>query len=364
MSFCLRLAPTLRCAAALLLLSHDASAQLGGPCFSDLECEEGFVCSVNPASDAGSSVAVEDTVAADAAPPELPALPEVDLGGNCVPDLAPCTDDADCEDGYHCELHGTGSNTRSCEESGTCNASEAGEGAWLCAPNELSCEVDSDCPEPAVCSEGECFYELNSCALDSDCEPRYVCSASTNEGSCESDADDGSEECADDLIHMCFPPPVECESDSDCDGWICHAVPQSGNPPIGWEALDKACMPPGLVALIEDRIEARGDVVGDTNGDRATTAPSGAPADTAERDAGVRSNDSDGKPSTEPDEAQEEVQGDDEAADENADENGADDPAEGCNVAAGNASKATWLPVLFAMALLRSRRTTRRRTQR
>lgn len=367
MSIRLRLDLTLRCAVAVLLLNQGASAKLGGPCFSDAECDEGFVCSANPASDAGSSVAVDDTapaeddtVAADAAPPELPELPEVDLGGNCVPDLEPCTDDADCEAGYHCELHGTGINTRSCEESGTCNASEAGEGAWLCAPDELSCDVDSDCPEAAACSEGECFFELTSCEVDSDCDGRFVCTMSKDESDCWAVGEEGNEEECD-RVYTCFPPPVACETDADCDGWICFDVPQSGNPPVGWEDLDKACMPPGLAAAIDGRIEVRGDAIGDTSGDGASAAPSRAPVDNAERDAAVGSNDSDGKPSTEPDAAEEEAEGDGETS---KDDTSSDESEEGCNVATLRTNGASWLPALLAMAMLRSRRAARRTAQR
>lgn len=53
---------------------------------------------------------------------------------------------------------------------------------------------------------------------------------------------------------ICFPEVEPCSDDSDCAGdWTCEEIPDGG--PDSWGGVAKACLPPGLVAVLDGRIQ-------------------------------------------------------------------------------------------------------------
>jgi MYXO-CTERM domain-containing protein len=252
-------------------------------------------------------------------------------------------------------------------------------GGMYCTPQQL-CESNSDCPEAAVCTDGECTFKLNSCKVNAECDPRFVCTPQETKVRCDpgdilppvydagvlvSKGGDQVLDCEEqpEPLGMCFPAPQSCEDDAECDGWVCYELPQDGNPPPGFEELVTACMPAGLIAAIEGRIAVGGDLASGGDGTSDSEA-SGAQGGKGEHfgegfDAGVRGDDSPpdaaaGQLGNARDEGS--ASGDDVATGTDDAEGESTEDDGGCGVAGAPTRAAPWGLALFGATLLLRRR--------
>lgn len=95
-----------------------------------------------------------------------------------------CTSDADCEEGYGCEMNS--SSMADCPPGVPCDAIEPVSGG-MCEPEPFTCDTDADCPTPALCNDrGECVFHFEVCEIDTECGAGYVCTQIAS-GSCSVD---------------------------------------------------------------------------------------------------------------------------------------------------------------------------------
>ncbi len=243
-----------------------------------------------------------------------------------------CVSDDDCEEGYACELDVD--DAPECPPNADCEPVASEPSGW-CAPARLECDSDSDCPSPATCEveDRECVYVVEPCEVDADCDENYACLAGGSSGSCSSgsdsassdpdaegsssvdtssgEADTGSEDiksdgvsaqeptpdeassdldpgapgpvqepervdgadetCEVETVNYCFPKVFPCDTDADCmDDWTCEEVPEGG--PDEWADVERACLPPVIVAVIEERIDVDADGIGRSESSQDTSA--------------------------------------------------------------------------------------------
>jgi hypothetical protein len=218
-----------------------------------------------------------------------------------------CLRDADCPDGYGCDLPPTAGTCDS--SSGTCSDAKIAPSPGQCEPKPLLCTADSDCPkgltcdlrssndcsvaappsgsaggaapaEPATCedlpSEGECVHALTPCTEDSECSGGEVCTplgttsdCSASAGSatcapgaqCDPPAAPPEEQCTETQRFYCFPPPKGCSASEPCaSGTRCVQLPDdaSDHPPPGWEGLTALCLPEDWALVLEGRVHIEG----------------------------------------------------------------------------------------------------------
>jgi hypothetical protein len=222
-----------------------------------------------------------------------------------------CVRDADCPDGYGCDVPPTAG---ACDSSsGTCDDARIAPSPGQCEPKPLLCKVDSDCPAGLTCDvrsatecavapaappngsagqsagaapaepacqqlppEGECVHELTPCTKDSECNGGEVCTplGTTSECSgsaatptcapgaqCEAPAAPPEEQCTETQRFFCFPPPKGCSASDPCaSGTRCVQLPEdaSDHPPPGWEGISALCLPEDWALVLEGRVEVEG----------------------------------------------------------------------------------------------------------
>ena len=213
----------------------------------------------------------------------------------CVPDVATCTSDCDCDPSLAC-------NEGVCQRMGRIN---------LC---ERRCETDCDCPEELACGGGNCVVmdRMNmcgheGCTSDDQChdgdycnidysQPVCACAGcpcSIPHGTCEpkeivacdGDADCGEGEvcgCGQDpncpmcdvCFFQCMPKPDDgsCDTDTDCgSGQQCtFYYPPCAQPPEGSE-IPPACNPIGVCEDLGCRVQGCSDQVCSDAADVITT---------------------------------------------------------------------------------------------
>ena len=237
-----------------------------------------------------------------------------------------CTSDADCGEGYYCSTDDV-SLPVSCVDSENCPEPEVGPGVCELAP--LTCTSDADCPSPLFCVEHQteepctvalgdttpcepvvettklCTYVIADCSSNADCAAGYECAAMPGSTTCTSEgaACPVGEECppptevceTDPDWNMCFPARAPCATDADCaDDWVCYDFGEEGTLPPWWESDGNflACMPPGIVAVIEGQAEFEDQGV--QSSAEADRVGSGSSADTPDVGTSKGSGDSGG----------------------------------------------------------------------
>lgn len=225
-----------------------------------------------------------------------------------------CLEDGDCAADEECQLDDVA--LPDCPPDQACEQPASDPMGW-CYPRPVTCQADADCPEPTLCGDdGECLYVFEPCENDAMCASRYACTDIGGGGGCDSSgssvddapptlsgdgdpgavssdgapplasagSDAGAASAATDLAatppplqeppecqppepHLaCFPNVEPCSEDSDCAGdWLCTDIPEGG--PDGWADVSKACLPPGLVAVIDGRIQPEGSGQSDSSAD-------------------------------------------------------------------------------------------------
>lgn len=307
------------CFAGLLAVSSLAARAGAAECKADADCQEGDICirSVNP--ECPPEVECPDDGTSGSGRCERPCNVDDDCGAGqeCVPFAIDCTDeaecpptqgvceyrppkcqtDADCAEGFECRPEG-GSSDGSCGEAPCTTDAGTGddpggkplaEETLRCQPKPLECGSDEDCPAPLTCetydegtctkdsSGGEhcdenevrrCVWRPTECIQDADCDLRYECVEDASGGSVvggggEPDtgggSDPGSGDGARATERFCFPQFFPCEADAECDGdWTCTNLEAHAVEVPWWKGATHACLPPGVVAVVDGRATMSG----------------------------------------------------------------------------------------------------------
>ncbi len=243
-----------------------------------------------------------------------------------------CTSDADCSEGFVCGGTASSGERPACEDPEDCPEPEPDpnpEPLGSCVPAPLTCTTDADCPDPLLCVEHQveqdctvafgdttpcepvvettrlCTYVIADCSSDTDCAEGYECAAIPGGETCSVSAQacPAGEECPEPVEvceteppqNMCFPARIPCATDGDCtDDWVCYDFGEEGALPPWWESDGNllACMPPGIVAVLEGQAEFEDQGV--QRSADAAEAGSGSNAEAADEGASKGSGDSGG----------------------------------------------------------------------
>ncbi len=287
-----------------LSVSH-AHAQ---ECTSDDDCDDGYACEldesdapdcppdadcdlspVEPVESSGWCYAEPITCESDAG---CPTPAKCDEDGECVYEVEFCEVNADCGENYECIAGGGRSGScstgDSADDGGQASAGEPddaetgsvdmppsaqtaaeGEAAADAGAGEAQASDPSDTKTPpASLPEEPPADEGDDIAIESTDVDTLGDAPPTQSAD---DGPDGDVECQEEeeVVRICFPKLIPCESDADCiEDWTCEAVPEGG--PEGWADVDTACLPPVISGALDGSIKVVGD--GTTQSDAATGA--------------------------------------------------------------------------------------------
>ena len=148
-----------------------------------------------------------------------------------------CSEDADCAEGFECDLEASGAASRpDCPPESDCDPAPEPEPApprGECEPAELTCMSDSDCPGGAVCvrRRSDCGSTDTDSGSDSgdsegsDAAPTPGSGSGAGGSGGDDPAPDAKlpaaapeEECEPATEGQCVYTLVECKADSDCEG--------------------------------------------------------------------------------------------------------------------------------------------------
>ncbi len=224
-----RLSMTLVVPFALVLMAGTANAY--DECDSDADCIDGFVCEVV----GGSTCAVICPAGEECY--EDPECEPAELS-ICVP--GPCRSDDDCAEGLRClevEYGGDCPVTPPCEEGEECPEPDPDCGEVItesfCLPPWIApCETDAECGEGFECVPDEiCTCSGSSGEPDPDPEPRPDPEDPDPEPDPGDPDDDDPEDdpdctCEPTDESYCRPREIDCTDDSECpEGWTCEEIP-------------------------------------------------------------------------------------------------------------------------------------------
>jgi hypothetical protein len=218
-------------------------------CDADDQCPEGFVCEIVCV---GGGIAC-DPDDPNCAPDDTcdPATGECyeECFGRCVPVQEPgCQSDSDCPPGYTCLMEcwtdpcdpATGECPDECDPTtGECPPPNC-EGR--CVPEAIGCQSDADCPEGFICEmtcwdcdpnfpdcvggcEGHCVpAPLPECDENTPCPPGYECVMECWEPGCDPETGECPQGCTNPdgtdcqpiCRGYCVPRQDECQVDEDC----------------------------------------------------------------------------------------------------------------------------------------------------
>lgn len=236
--------------AALLALALGSQAR-AQQCTSDADCDDGYACDLGP-------VGMQDCSRPDPSAPDAGSCDPTPLprSGECEPRKMTCDTDADCVKGLTCVHH---------EDSSACASPPALPDGG--APETPDCGA----PEP---SPGECAYVLVECQKDSDCDDGLECAPVSKTTECEGSSSgsvcmpgqpctppEQMETCTETTHSYCFPPRVDCTRDDDCeDGARCVVLPDDAkkDPPPGWQGANALCFPEAFALALEKRVDFEG----------------------------------------------------------------------------------------------------------
>lgn len=176
------------------------------PCESDADCEEGLICVTYDVSVCSGGGAVDCPPGSECPEPDPPECEDA-TESYCVPPyFAPCSEDADCGEGF------------SCVEGETCGCSAGGAGG--------TSSGDGASTDGSSGSGSSGTDEVPDCG----CEPSGELYCQLDEMPCESDAD-----CPDDFVCEAIPTTVPCRVDEATGETVCETT----DPP----EADGYCLP-------------------------------------------------------------------------------------------------------------------------
>lgn len=257
-----------------------------GPCVDDGDCATNEECLLDDVEE-GEAVEVEPggwcypravTCESDA---DCPEPTRCDDDGECEYVLEACESDAMCDPRYACtDIRGetscasageAGAPPRSTDGAGAAEdpgAEDLGDGA------EEASGAGSDSSEEAAPDSGSSASEASDPKLAPDPVPDGD-PAGDDSVAAPGTQPPEAEECApSEPMLVCFPQVEVCEEDADCEGdWTCEALHDDG--PGAWSGVEKACLPPGIVGVLDGSIEVEGSGVSedDVSGDGSGEAP-------------------------------------------------------------------------------------------
>jgi eight-cysteine-cluster-containing protein len=220
-------------------------------CDSDSECPEGFICEIVCAGGGAScdpdnsDCRPDDTC--DSSTGECSDWAPQECFGRCMPMPEPgCQSDADCPPGHVClmECHTFDCNPTTGECPSDCDSSTGECPAFCegrCVPEAVECQSDADCPEGFVCEmscwdcdsgfpdcvggcEGHCVpAPMPECDENTPCPPGFECVMECWEAGCDPETGVCPPGCDPATGDQCEPvcrgycvPVSECRNDRDC----------------------------------------------------------------------------------------------------------------------------------------------------
>ncbi|MEO1273735.1 MAG: hypothetical protein AAFX99_37135, partial [Myxococcota bacterium] len=156
------------------------------------------------------------------------AEPEGSDEGYCEFVPSSCTSDADCDEGFACELYDVGGTcVGMCDEDGNC---------------------EEICDEPEVPTEGSCYPQQIDCEADTDCPSEWSCHTFTGEACSGGGGSVGG---------GCACP--DCEPGQDCPPCDCEEpMPEPIEEEECTEYTENYCLPPGWDAWVDSSIGGGG----------------------------------------------------------------------------------------------------------
>jgi MYXO-CTERM domain-containing protein len=194
----------------LCLFASSAMAGEGDPCTSDADCGDGYACNLPPVSGAygGEPIAVDD-----------PGVPIAIDGGTSEGTGGATTSDPEEQVGT-CEQAPTPCTTDAdCDEYYVCSMDE-GDSATVACDSEGNCSIEVVQSEPPT--EGVCRGEPISCTTNSDCPTASVCL----EDVCAFDLVSCAENTDCPSGYQCFAEETEtCWTEPCANGQVCDVEP-------------------------------------------------------------------------------------------------------------------------------------------
>jgi hypothetical protein len=286
-------------------LSLVTSSQLRSSLASAQECQTDDDC--GPAFRCGFSGEGSDSASVDCKGDCAPVEVEAPLG-QCEQDGIACSSDADCPEPASCEDDECVYRLVDCASDAECGAN------YVCTAMDSGRCSSSPDPGPGASAEGSGGTDVpgitptpqsgsggdsSSGAGDAPVTPADDAPVPTTEASEPAEPDaavtpsapkpldpDAPEpgtpvapdapgsviECESAEVKACFPKPVACSTDDDCnDAWKCTDIPAGG--PDSWEDIQRACLPPGVAAAIDGTIKFEGTGTGTSVGEDGAGNP-------------------------------------------------------------------------------------------
>jgi MYXO-CTERM domain-containing protein len=203
-------------------------------CLTNADCEDGFVCEVVEQPSSGCAPSADGSA--------CEAEPSVTEIRECVGEPLTCQTDADCasglacveDQGQSCPVAGGGPSGTSGEQATSCEQSAQ----RLCTWQPAACSSDADCGPNEECVGFAETCSSAPCAPNQECDDTVVCEPDTSE-------------------MLCFPTQRACSSAADCaSGEVCFDVStESDELPEWWDAGlgFEYCFSEGLVLAIQGR---------------------------------------------------------------------------------------------------------------
>ncbi len=213
-----------------LLVTFAAATVTAQECESDADCDEGYDCEM-------PSIACAEGPNGEGR--EDCEEERQQLTGECVRGPLSCDSDADCPGILTCQSWGSSSVPCTVDEEGNeeCGDADPVEEELFCDWTPARCDDDTPCDEGFECEQG------GEISVGEDCAE-----ACDEEGNCTSDCGDQEPDFQETTEGYCIPVEIECETDDQCPtDWSCYSLSYeecSGSGSSGSGGTDDGDVPP------------------------------------------------------------------------------------------------------------------------